>query len=222
MSRRLLPIAFLVVACAAPPAAAPPPPAAPPAPAAATPPPTEVQQEADADRVRALEFEVERLRADLAAAEQTLVAVESGMRGTQGRAEAVSALAEARIELDRAARRAPWRRDVAEEARAKLAEAEHQLALRHVGSAVFFVSRARRMAESLAAEAQRVETDPKTQFVRAARVNLRSGPSADARVMEALPAQLPVFAERREGDWVLVRTVTGSVGFVHADLIGAR
>jgi SH3-like domain-containing protein len=78
------------------------------------------------------------------------------------------------------------------------------------------------MAESLAAEAQRVETDPKTQFVRAARVNLRSGPSADARVMEALPAQLPVFAERREGDWVLVRTVTGSVGFVHADLIGAR
>ena len=59
--------------------------------------------------MKLLELEIDRLRADLGAAEQALVAVESGMRGGQTRAEAVSMLAEARIEVDRAQKRAPWR-----------------------------------------------------------------------------------------------------------------
>jgi hypothetical protein len=182
----------------------------------------EIQRRADADRVRALEFEVERLRADLGSAEETLLAVESGMRGAQGRAEAVSALAEARIHVDRAARRAPWRSEAAAEARERLDEAERQLAAQHVGSAVFFVSRARRIAESLSAEADRVESDPKTQFVRGEGVNLRQGPTQAAGVLETLPAELPVFVESRESGWSLVRTVTGHVGFVRSDLLIKR
>jgi exonuclease SbcC len=222
MSRRLLPIAMLALACATTPAGKP----AGGLSAAVADPATRLSQEArhraDADRVRALELEVERLRADLRAAEETLLSVESGMRGEQGRAEAISALAEARIELARAARRAPWREDVADEARDKLTEAERQLAADHVGSAVFFVSRARRMAESLAAEADRVAADPKTRFVREARVNLRGAPTRDAEVLATLPAQLPVFVETHEGDWVLVRTVTGNVGFLRSDLLSGR
>lgn len=182
----------------------------------------EIQRRADADRVRALELEVERLRADLHSAEETLLAVESGMRGAQGRAEAVSALAEARIHVDRAARRAPWRSEAAAEARERLAEAERQLAVQHVGSAVFFVSRARRIAESLSAEADRVESDPKTQFVRGEGVNLRRGPTQEADVLEILPGELPVFVESRESGWSLVRTVTGQVGFVRSDLLAKR
>lgn len=180
----------------------------------------EIQHRADADRVRTLEFEVARLRADLRAAEEALLAVESGMRGAQGRAEAVSALAEARIEVDRAARRAPWRADVTGEAREKLAEADRQLAAGHIGSAVFFVSRASRIAEALSAEADRVASDPKTRFVRGERVNLRASASQTSDVVGLLQAELPVFVEGLEGDWALVRTATGRVGFVRADLLG--
>jgi hypothetical protein len=214
-------LAALAAACAAPTPApqATPAPAAPPAPIAPTP---EIQRRADADRVRALELEIERLRADLRAAEETLLAVESGMRGTQGRAEAVSALAEARIQVDRAARRAPWRAAEAGEAREKLAEAERQLAAGHIGSAVFFVSRASRIASSLIAEADRVASDPNTQFVRVARANLRERPSQESAVLAVLPARLPVLVEGSEGDWSLVRTATGRVGFVHRDLLEGR
>lgn len=174
---------------------------------------------ADADRVRVLEVEIERLRADLRAAEETLLAVESGMRGAQGPAKAVSALAEARIEVEHAARRAPWRVAEAAEARAKLTEAERQLAAQHVDSTVFFVSRARRIAEALTSEADRVKSDPGTAFVRGSRVNLRSAPSRDAKIVTTLAARLPVFVEAREGDWALVRTTTGHVGFVFGRLL---
>lgn len=223
MAKRFLSFGLLLVACASPPAPAPAALVAPPAAApVAHEPAPEIRRRADADRLRALEREVDRLRADLRAAEETLLAVESGMRGAQGRAEAVSALAEARIQVDRAARRAPWRPEAAAEARAKLAEAERELAANHVGSAVFFVSRARRIAESLGAEVERVASDPNAGFVRGDRVNLREGPTPLARVIETLPAALPVFVEGREGDWSLVRTATGQVGFVRSDLLTTR
>jgi len=196
-------------------------PAAEPEPVVAAPiePSPEIQRRADADRVRALEIEVERLREDLRTAEETLLAVESGMRGNQGRAAAVSALAEARIQVERAAKSAPWRVNEATEARAKLVEAERQLAEQHVDSAIFFVSRARRIAESLTAEAARVRSHRDTAFVRGDRVNLRKGPSQETPVLSTLPARLPVFVEGHAGDWSLVRTTTGHVGFVRADLL---
>ena len=190
-----------------------------PLPAAPPPPAAEVYRRADADRAAVLEREVERLRADLRAAEETLLAVESGMRGTQRRAEAVSALAEARIQVDRAAQRAPWRRDVAAEARAKLREADRQLAAGHIGSAIFFGSRASRIAATLSAEADLVAAEPNAHAVRGERVNLRAEPNQTSAVLAVLSPRLPVFVEGREGDWALVRTVSGEVGFVRSDLL---
>jgi hypothetical protein len=181
-----------------------------------------VLRRADADRVRALELEVEGLRADLRAAEETLLAVESGMRGAKGRAEAVSALAEARIAVERAARAAPWRADAALEAREKLAEAERQLGAQHVGSAVFFVSRARRIAAALEDEARSVAENAATRFVTGARVNLRAAPDVSAEVLATLAAGCPVFVEENERGWSLVRTAAGRVGFVRSDLLTAR
>ncbi len=222
MSKRILLALVLAGTCACAPTPRPiPTPEEPPAIAKIEPSP-EIQRRADTDRVRALEIEVERLRADLRDAEETLLAVESGMRRVQGRAEVVSALAETRIQVDRAARRAPWRVDAATEAYAKLAEAERQLAAQHIGSTVFFVSRARRIADSLVAEADRVRSNQNAAFVRGDRVNLRDGPSRQSTVLSTLPAKLPVFVEGQEGDWSLVRTATGHVGFVHTDLLTPR
>jgi hypothetical protein len=151
-----------------------------------------------------------------------MVAIESGLRGIHTRADAVSSLAEARIAVERASRSVPWRPAKVQEAHAKLEEAERQLDAGHSGSAVFFASRARRIAETLNEEAEQVARHASTRFVRARRVNLRAGPSTEAAVVGVLSESTPVFRERSEGDWVLVRTTKGPVGWIHASLLRLR
>lgn|GEM_PF-1072237 len=174
---------------------------------------------AEAAHIRELESEVERLRADLIEAEESLVAIESGLLGVRGRADAVSELAETRIEIARAARKAPWSLERIAEAKQKLAEAESQFQSGHTGSAVFFASRAQRIAEGLIDEAQRVADTPGASFVHGRRVNLRAGPSAEHEVLAVLVDSTPVFRERRDGEWSMVRTTTGMVGWIHVSLI---
>ena len=182
----------------------------------------EVYQAAQQERTAQLEREVARLRADLRQAEEAMVTIESGLRGVHTRADAVSSLAEARIAVERASQSVPWRPAEVREARAKLEEAERQLEAGHSGSAFFFASRARRIAETLSEEADQVAQHASTRFVRAQRVNLRAGPSTDTRVIGVLDKATPVFPERREGDWVLVRTTAGPVGWIHDSLLGPR
>jgi hypothetical protein len=128
-------------------------------------------------------------------------------------------LAESRIELARAAKRAPWRAAEAEEARSKLDEADRELAAGHVGSALFFVSRTSRIAKGLIAEADLVARTRGTRRVDGSRVNLRAEASTESPVLAVLPSALPVFPELEEGEWVLVRTAFGQVGWIHASLL---
>ena len=207
--------ALAAAGCARAPAPSPPPPAL-------HEPSAEVYRRAEAARVKLLELEVERLNADVRAAEETLVAVESGLRGSQTRTEAVSMLAEARIEVEHAAKRAPWSADAVDEAQEKLQEADRQLAEGHIGSAIFFISRASRIAKNVLVEADLVRKTPDARFVKSDRVNLRSAPDTDSEVLAVLRAELPVFAESDEGEWVLVRTVRGDVGWVRADFLRQR
>jgi hypothetical protein len=192
------------------------PPAPPPAP------PPEVYRRADAERLKTVEQENERLRADLKAAEAMLLEVESGLKNPRRRAEAVSMLAEARIEVERAARRTPWRGAAVAEAKEKLLEAERQLAQGHLGSAIFFISRASRIAASLVEEAELIAAAPGSHYIKPRRANLRAEPNTTSDVLAVLPEELPVFVESREEGWALVRTVSGEVGWVHVELLGAR
>jgi hypothetical protein len=182
-------------------------------------PDVEVYRRAEEGRSRWLEREVERLRADLRQAEDAMVAIESGQRGDQTRANAVSAIAEARIAVERAARQAPWRAEEVQEARRKLEEADRQLQAGHFGSAVFFASRASRIAAALGREGRLVAEAGNVRFVSAKTLNLRAEPSKEASVIARLSKGTPVFSERAEGEWTLVRTPQGQVGWVYAGLL---
>lgn len=173
-------------------------------------------------RARYLEREVERLRADLRQAEEAMVAIESGLRRAHGQADAVSELAETRIAVERAERAAPWRATLLEEAHEKLQEAEQQFQAGHTGSAIFFASRARRVAETLVEEGDRVARSPDARFVDRPAVNLRSGPSARKPVIVVLKRDTPVFPQGRSGNWVLVQTPEGPLGWVHHSLLRKR
>ncbi len=181
----------------------------------------DVLQRAQLTRAEFLEREVERLRADLHQAEASIVAMESGQRGNQSRAAAVSAIAEVRIALDRVERKVPWRVDQVHEARGKLAEAASQLERGHVGSAVFFASRAERITESLIDEVQQVDQWSDLRLVDGELVNLRAGPSREYPIIDQLRERTPVFPERAHRDWQLVRAPSGQIGWVHDSLLRA-
>jgi len=180
-----------------------------------------VYQRAERERRAQLEKEVESLRTDLRRAEEALIAVESGLRGTHSRADAVSSLAESRILVERAAAAAPWRVDEIQEARQKLEEANRQLDQGNSGAALFFAYRAQRIAELVQLEAQAFRKRTETSFVTAESVNLRSGPSTSEPVIAVLLEGTPLFVEQNAGSWALVRTTLGSVGWIHERLLGA-
>jgi len=182
----------------------------------------ETYRQAQIARIQALEREVARLRGDLEKAESAMVSIESGLRGAQTRADAVSALAEARISVERARASAPWRRSEIAELTDKLEEAERQFQAGNPGSAVFFASRAQRIADSLSEESRRAAATRATHVVMAPRANLRVGPSTTDAVLAVLPEATPVLLQRAEGEWVLVRTPDGSAGWVHASLLETR
>jgi hypothetical protein len=179
----------------------------------------QIYRRVETDRAARLARQVDQLSADLAEAESALVRAESGLRGTHSRADAVSSLAEARIQVERAAGLAPWRPTVVTEARSKLADAGEQIQAGHFGAALFFVYRAQRLADDLESEAKKVYDSPGTRFVRGRRVNLRAGPGTGEPVLSVLSEGTPVFPESRQRPWVLVRTAGGAVGWVHDGLL---
>lgn len=176
---------------------------------------------AEADRALFLEREVERLRDDLESAEEALIAVESGLNSSYTRATAVSALAEARISVQRAEAELPYLPEVIAEAHRKLTKADSQLAEGHLGAAICFATGAHRISQSAVDDARKAAGQPDVRFIAGTRVNLREGPSTEHAIAGQLQRGTPVFPERARAEWLLIRTVQGRVGWVHAPLVSA-
>lgn len=177
---------------------------------------TEIFDRADADRVQALEREVERLKMDLVRAEDALTLSD------YSRANAVSSLAEAQMQLNRAAEVAPWRLETIKQARDKLETAQKHIDSEYFGAAAFFVYRANRIVEELNYEASIVDKTSQVMFVNRPRVNLRAGPSTDANILTILVRGTPVVREKKKDEWMLVRTLTGIAGWVHYSLVTSK
>ena len=101
-------------------------------------------------------------------------------------------------------------------------EAERQVAEGRFGAALFFVYRARRVAESILTEVDEVVRVGNARLIRGDRVNLRAGPSKNERVLSVLGAGTPVVPQSREGEWMLVQVTGGPVGWIHRKLLGQR
>ena len=172
------------------------------------------ERNASAATIGQLQSEIRRLSSDLKQAEKALISAESSLTEVHTRAQAVRALAEARNEIEQAVIQTPWRRKEAEVASRKLEEADRQLQAGHIGASILFASRARRIASDIGAEARTVRGGKKAKQIGARPVRLRSTASSKGKIVAVIPPHRPVFPEKVHGKWVLVRTLSGKVGWV--------
>lgn len=180
---------------------------------------TKVILKADTKRIEQLEREIARLQAELARAEDTLVAVESGLQSGYTRADAVSSMVEAQIQLEKTAARSPWHVDMINKAQDKLKSAQSHIDAGRFGAGLFFVYRVNSIVNVINDETKVIRTSPSLLFVSKKRANLRDGPSTNYKVITTLTQDTPLFREDRSEGWVLVRTHSGMVGWIHAGLL---
>ncbi len=180
---------------------------------------TKVILKADTERIEQLEREIVRLKAELARAEETLVAVESGLQSGYTRADAVKSMAEAQIQLEKTTGLAPWHAEKINQAQDKLKTAQSHIDAGRFGAGLFFIYRVNSNVKNVNNEVEAIRTSPSLLFVGKNRANLRDGPSTNHKVVTTLTQDTPLFLEDRSEKWVLVRTLAGMVGWIHAGLV---
>ncbi len=174
----------------------------------------QAEHKASVARIAQLEGELERFKSDLDQAEKALITAESSLTGAHTRAQAVRAIAEARTQIENAELDAPWRKAEAQDARRKVEEADRQLRAKRFGASILFASRAKRIARGLAAEARSVRISKKAKQTGSRPVRLRARASSKSKLIATLQSHTPVFPEKVHGSWVLVRSLSGTVGWV--------
>lgn len=174
---------------------------------------------------RRLEEQVVLLRHDLEDTETELIRTKARLKGIETKAEASSAIAEARIltrRLDPRTRGATLTR-----CQELLTKAEQQMQAENFGAAAFFALKAQDMAvrareaapPPASTEAEEDRPAPKSSYaVKAATVNLRAGPSTSEQVLAKVVQGETLRATAVRGDWLKV-SYRGLVGWVHSRLV---
>jgi chromosome segregation ATPase len=139
---------------------------------------------------------------DLEVTEMELIRTKARLKGLETKAEASSAIAEARILLRRAEGRSGALLTLGEQS---LAKAEQQLSVENYGAASFFALRAQDLANRAqdGPDARRAGDAvlPLSVRVRVNRANLRQGPGLDQKVLTLVPRGTMLPVRRAQGDW---------------------
>jgi hypothetical protein len=154
------------------------------------------------DEQRRLEEELAAEKRDLEVTEMELIRTKARLKGLETKAEASSAIAEARILLKRANGRAGPLLLSGEQS---LAKAEQQLRDENFGAANFFALKAQDFATRAqeAPEARSRAVLPLSVRVSVSRANLRGGPGLNQKVLALLPRGTTLFVRSASpnGDW---------------------
>ena len=174
---------------------------------------------------RRLEERVALLQRDLELTETEIIRTKARLKGIETRAEASSAIAEARIltgRLDPKGRAATL--SLCNE---NIAKAEQQLGQVNYGAAVFFAMKAQDIAKKaqeasdparLAATEEEHPSAQPSYKVKAKSANIRKGPEVTEDVLAEAPEGAVLEASAVKGDWVKV-THNGVTGWVSRSVL---
>jgi hypothetical protein len=158
---------------------------------------------------RRLEERVALLQRDLDVTETEVIRTKAKLKGNETKAEASSAIAEARILMRRLADEGSHSPNVAR-FQELLDRAEQQLKEENFGAAAFFATKAQELLESTrrgnVAALEQDRAAPKEQYVtKSGGANLRRGPALGEPVVGKIPAGASVVAVAIRGDWLKVK-----------------
>jgi len=176
------------------------------------------------DELRRLEDRVTLLQHDLEITETEVIRTKARLKGNETKAEASSAIAEARILMKRLS--ADKGQGAAlTRCNELLLRAEDLLGAENYGAAAFFALKAQETATKTEGGATpnkpaELEHPPakRTYVVKAATANLRKGPATSEAVAGTLPKGSSLEALATRGEWIKVRS--GSLtGWIHKSLV---
>jgi hypothetical protein len=155
------------------------------------------------DEQRRLEDRLAAQQRDLEVTEMELIRTKARLKGLETKAEASSAIAEARILLRRAESRGGALLALGQQS---LVKAEQQLLEENFGAAIFFALKAQDLATRAqdGPEARRGGSLPLSVRVRVARANLRKGPGSGEPVVAVVPRGSVLSVKRGQGEWLEV------------------
>jgi SH3 domain-containing protein len=158
---------------------------------------------------RRLEERLAAEQRDLEVTEMELIRTKARLKGLETKAEASSAIAEARILLRRAEGRSGALLTLGQQS---LAKAEQQLGEENYGAANFFALKAQDLANRAqdASETRRDPVLPLSVRVRVSRANLRQGPGLDQKVLTLVRRGTTLPVRRAQGDWFEISQGTGT------------
>ena len=176
---------------------------------------------------RKLEDKVGVLQRDLEMTETEVIRTKARLKGNETKAEASSAIAEARILIRRIADEKGRGASVVR-CQELLAKAEQLLKEENFGAAAFFALKAQDTAVKASEEtagpaaaapnAAEVATPQKRYTVKAVVANIRRGPGTAEPVVATAPQGAALEASVMRGDWIRV-SFGGVLGWVHRSLL---
>jgi hypothetical protein len=157
---------------------------------------------------RRLEERVALLQRDLDVTETEVIRTKAKLKGIETKAEASSAIAEARILLRRVTEEKGRSANLAR-CQELLDRSEQQLREENYGAAAFFASKAQELLDATRRGGAAREPDrpaPKRTYVaRSSGANVRRGPALGEPVLGKIPAGASVEATAIHGDWIKVK-----------------
>ena len=158
---------------------------------------------------RRLEERVTLLQHDLDVTETEVIRTKARLKGLETKAEASSAIAEARILMRRVSEEKGRSANLTR-CQELLDRAEQQLREENFGAAAFFASKAQEFLDSTRrgglASQEQDRPPPKRDYVaKADGANVRSGPALSAPVVGKIPGGASVEATAIRGDWLKVK-----------------
>ena len=177
------------------------------------------------DEQRRLEEKVASLAQALELTEKEVIRTKARLKGNETKAEASSAIAEARILLRRMSDEKGRSAAALARGNEDLTKAEGQLKDENFGAAVFFAMRAQESAlkaQETARPSDTTETErvapKKTYMVKTATANIRRGPATSEPIVAKAPKGATLEASAVRGDWIRV-SYQGKTGWVSRTVV---